>query len=371
MVVSTAMLTLAACSDSDEVITPVVPPVDPEVPEVPEVEDDTMIFTSTIKAPVSGSTQHWKSGDIIALSIEGVTKEYKAAADQLKSENPFEWNETVVKEVMGWHYADNKFHAQLDAVEIAADQSKGFDGLDFLFAQRSVSKKEPLSAQPLEFYHQTTQVEIRVSVSDDTKVESLKLGNNNINIKGTFQVPAKGHFGTWSEEQAGTIIPKSGDKKTFRAVSLPQNVEGRGLIYIKLENGQEFVYTPQGEEGELRPAERRVYNVEIEVEKNAMKVTTESTFDWISGGKEDIATSDRALRMTYTGKEVFIPELIGSDIYAFINWGDESAVEDYAQGLKHAYSSDAERTITIKHIGAKQVKINQMKGLKKVDLSKF
>lgn len=378
VVLATTLMTFSACSDSDDA----VPPVPPTPPTPPVENENPMIFHASVQPVADNEARAFAQGDIVTVSIDGVSKQYNAKEEKLVSEDPFMWKAEDTKTVGAWHYGDNKFRPALqEAWETAADQSNGFEACDLLYAARTVNGAEALRAQPLTFFHQTAQIEVKVVILNGKKLKAITLGDDNIALKGTFTAPEAGNYGSWTtdEKSMGTIRPQALAENTFRAMILPQNLTDKTLITLTMDDDSQTTYAPTAEEGDLKAGERRTFTVTVEKgeepepEKDKITVESESSFDWVSGGDENIETSKQQLTVTYTGKEITLPMITAATglPYGMIDWGDGSEFAKYLGADKHTYAQDGDHTVIIKTVDANKVKVNNLTGLKTLDLTKF
>lgn len=376
VVLATTLMTLPACSDSDDVVTP--NPVDP----VPPVEQENpMTFYASVEPMAEGESRMLAQNDIVTIAIDGQTKQYNANEEKLTSNDPFMWKENETKQVSAWHFGDNKFQTSSDvAWEVAADQTKGFEAYDLLYAARTVNSKEALRSQPLKFYHQMAQIEVKVKILNDKKLKSIVLGDQNIALSGSFQQPEAGNYGSWKlADKKGSIQPQAVSEFVFRALILPQNLTDKTLITLTMDDDSQTTYAPKATEGDLKAGERRTFTVTIEKgeepepEKDKITVESTSNFDWVSGGNEDIATSKQQVVITFSTKEVILPMITSSTglPYGMIDWGDGSEFAKYLGADKHTFSQEGDHSIVIKTLDAEKIKVTRMVGLKSLDLSNF
>ena len=380
LMVAATMLTLSACSSGDDAVTP----TDPEKPDVPTIEEQDMVFHASINPIESGERHQFAAGDIVTVAINGETKEYVADGDdKLRATAPYTWTENDTKEVAAWHFATNDFHPTIGSVKMPADQSQGTAKNDLVYAHRSVEGKSTLRTQPLKFYHQMAQVEVRITMLNGKKVAALQIGNDNIAMEGVFTAPATGNYGQWNTaDKKGSIRPEQIAENTFRATLIPQQIEGLEFIVLTMDDGKQLTYVPTSEEGTLHAGERRTFKVTVEKdpdptpdpetpEEDKMTVESTSSMDWISGGEEDILTSQHALVLVIKGKNITLPMIATATglPYGLIDWGDGSDFVKYLGGEQHTFATDTEHTITVKTAGATRVEMDNMVGLKRIDLS--
>ncbi len=377
VVLATTLMSLSACSDGDNAVYP--NPVDPVDP--PAEQENPMTFYASVEPVAEGESRMLAQNDIVTVAIDGQTKQYNANNEKLTSDDPFMWKENEKKQVSAWHFGNNKFQTSSDiAWEVATDQTKGFEAYDLLYAARTVNSKEALRSQPLKFYHQMAQIEVKVKILNDKKLKSIVLGENNIVLSGSFRQPDAGNYGSWTlADKKGSIRPQAVSELVFRALILPQNLTDKTLITLTMDDDSQTTYAPKDTEGDLKAGERRTFTVTIEKgeepqpEKDKITVESTSNFDWVSGGNEEIATSKQQVVITYSTKEVTLPMITSSTglPYGMIDWGDGSEFAKYLGADKHTFSQEGDHTIVIKTLDAEKIKVTRMVGLKSLDLTKF
>ncbi len=80
--------------------------------------------------------------------------------------------------------------------------------------------------------------------------------------------------------------------------------------------------------------------------------------------------SPRTLKVTHSAAVFTLPTLTGAQINGSVDWGDEQT-ETYAAHLKHAYGIQGSHTVTIETVNATGFKLETLKEVSAIDLSKF
>lgn len=269
-----------------------------------------MTFTTSVNelsATRATTDNTWDGGEPVALKVGDETKLYtitgSSPSSTLTSTNPFYWtssNET--KSVCGWYYGDGLSRTLKESYKLQENQSgtNGKDGYqmsDFLYAptQEINFADNPKS---LNFYHQTARVVINIvnaeAATDAGQIRSVVLGKDiNLALSGAYTAPTgEANVGTWNTDKAvmGTITPKditsSGSKylKTYTALVIPQNMQGKKFIGITLTDGETYYYTPKtAEDANFESGMEYTYDVTVKYgHLEAVKVNESET--WGSNG---------------------------------------------------------------------------------------
>lgn len=269
-----------------------------------------MTFTTAVNelsATRATTDNTWDGGESVTLQVGDETKLYtisvSGSSSTLTSDKPFYWtssNET--KSVCGWYYGDELSRTLKESYTLQENQSgtNGKDGYqmsDFLYApaQEFNFADNPKS---LTFYHQTARVVINIvnaeAATDATQIRYVAFGDDdNLALSGAYTAPTgEANVGTWNTENAvrGTITPKditsSGSKylKTYTALVIPQNMQGKKFIAITLTDGETYYYTPKAaEDANFESGMEYTYDVTVKYgHLEAVKVNASNA--WGSNG---------------------------------------------------------------------------------------
>ena len=259
-----------------------------------------LTFTSSVegmtltRATTDGT---WMENDKVAVEVGGAVKVYTVATanNTLSADVPFYWQSSgETKTVSAWYCGDGSTatgQTHADAVpatwSVNSDQNagNGYQQSDFLYAPaKEITFNDPTKS--LAFYHQTARVVINIMNADAAtsadKITSVVIGNagnlGNLTLSGTYTAPSgiNGTAGAWdtSSGSTGTIIPKDitgsagGILKTYTALVIPQDMQGKEFIVVTLSDGQVYYYTPSGsDEANLKSGQVYTYNVTVKAGK--------------------------------------------------------------------------------------------------------
>lgn len=271
----------------------------------------------------------WSAGDEIAVQVGSSVKPYSPTnisgnTATLSSTSPFYWQSTADIEVSAWYYgtgySDKSPTTASWSWAVQPDQrDEGYRQSDFLYAPaRSIAFKPATdSDNGLTFYHQTAKVVINIvnkeAATNADAITNVVIGNNNnIALLGTCAGLGTGQTaGTWSNHtNMGTITPKSitaasGYLKSYAALVIPQDMDGKPFIAITLTTGDVCLYTPQDGEAGLKSGTQHTYN--ITVKGTELVVTTETSPSW--GTNTDIGSGTTpseatSFRVTLSGSSL-------------------------------------------------------------------
>lgn len=267
-----------------------------------------MTFTTSVNelsATRATPDNTWDGGEPVTLQVGDETKLYtitgSSPSSTLTSTNPFYWtssNET--KSVCGW-YCGGGIFIPLKSWDVQFDQSDdaSYKASDLLYAPaQDISFAD--ENKPLTFYHQTARVVINIvnaeAATDANQITDVVFGyGNNLALEGSYTAPdgAKGEtFGTWEidAKSLGSITPKeitpSGSKylKSYTALLIPQNMQGKKFIAITLTDGNTYYYTPKtAEDANFESGMEYTYDVTVKYGKLDAVLVRESS-EWGSNG---------------------------------------------------------------------------------------
>lgn len=270
-----------------------------------------LVIKASIESPAmkSSSDDSWTGSERIAVrtALSGGTMATKTySTDEsgiMSSADPFYWNSSdETKQVAAWYCGDGSSDAgeengeTLDQWSVRSDQSdEGYQMSDLLYANGNMTYGQDNS---LTFYHQVAQVTINItddgSLGSASEIASVTIGDGSIALSGNFTAPADGSStGTWiPSEDKGRIIPRPADEPSegslasYKAIAIPQDLEGETFIIINLTDGGSLKYIPSENEAELFPGFIHRYNVTVEGLE--LKVEAETGIPWEDGETIDI-----------------------------------------------------------------------------------
>lgn len=230
----------------------------------------------------------WAEGDVVAMKVDEVVKQYTAKADgTLSSDDPFYWKSSEeTKTVTAWYCGDGSTATkggnagQVPTTwAVQADQAinTGYKKSDFLYAPEKSISFENRESPSLPFYHQTARVVINIkkaeAATDAANIASVVIGDaNNLALSGSYSPPGVGTAGTWTPATGnsgmGTITPKDITNsttylKSYAALVIPQNMTGKKFIAISLNGDITYYYTPTGTNATLEAGKEYTYNVTV------------------------------------------------------------------------------------------------------------
>lgn len=301
-----ALISLASCgqNDSDDTLLP--------------AGKYPMTFTTWVNglAATRATTDNsWDGGEQVALQVDGEVKQYQisgtGASATLTSSDPFYWTSTEeTKTVKAWYYGDGYSAAELDSWKVEPDQSasdnSAYKASDFLYAPaKNISFGS--DNKSLAFYHQTARVVINIlkeeAATEASQIKSVAFGEgNNLALSRIYTAPmGKANFGTWdttSGASMGTITPKeigtpAGGSylKSYTALLIPQNMQGKEFIAIKLDDNQTYYYIPEGvDDAKFEAGKEYTYDVTVQYgHLDAVLVSVNGT--WGGGDTEEVKST--------------------------------------------------------------------------------
>lgn len=335
MILAFAALSLAACTQDDGAEGTLLPEGMYPMTFSTAVEGLTVTRANTAEG-------QWTAGDEVAVQVGDEVKKYTPAADgtpvtlqAADAANPFYWQKTT-ETVSAWYCGTGAYNeAQPRTWSVQPDQSDGgYQQSDFLYAPATEIPFADRNSATLKFYHQTAKVIINIlkakAATDAGQIQSVVIGNNNnIALSGAYAAPSNGQTaGTWSDRNGtGTVIPKnitpaSGYLKSYAALLIPQQMQGKQFIRITL-GGNDYFYTPAGQDdADLTGGQQ--YTYDITVTRNGLHVTAVGATAWT--GTETGVTS-KELEPGYSASDL----KIGDYYYSDGTWSD-GGYRKYADG---------------------------------------
>ena len=264
----------------------------------------------------------WQGGEEIAVSIGDYTGKYTVNADgkTTASGAPYYWQSAAKATVTAWYpYAEGEVTYDI------SDQSDGYAGFDFLYAQSEGSYAAPVA---LAFSHQMAKVSYTLVKGQG--VTDAELSAASVTVFGDKSVTVSGgRIISAAASQTDAIVPCH-DAATLTGAALlaPQNMTGKPLIKVTVD-GNDFIYAPAAEAaGNLQAGYRYAYT--ITVKANGIDVTETTGGEWTDGGSEYV--SSKVIQTLYTAAELKIGDYVYSD-GSFSDGGLRRAYSDGTFGI--------------------------------------
>lgn len=257
----------------------------------------------------------WTADDGIAVRVGDVVKRYSPASINGNSAvlagtdaaNTFYWQTSgETKTVSAW-CPGTGYNATLPATwAVLADQrGNGYRQSDFLYAPGTDIAFSDRGTASLPFYHQTARVVVNIvkaeAATSAADISDITIGyNDNLTLSGTYTAPAaNATTGTWTTDAAdhpamGTITPRDitadggSYLKTYAALVIPRNMNGKKFIAVTTADGDTYYYTPANDnDANLEGGKQYTYT--ITVKHGKLEVTSSDITGWTgdgSGGQE-------------------------------------------------------------------------------------
>lgn len=235
----------------------------------------------TIKAQIEAATKSAPQGtwdgdeflsvrvvrnDIPEIKKYGIGSNGVMYADASNAPFNFENGETSLSGVEIWY----PYSAGLENIGVQIDQS---DLGNYKRSAVLYSGNNTINAgeNTVSMYHQTAVIEINIAkdgiIGSASEISEIKIGDNNLALSGTF-TPKDDKSGSWELSSAnGFIIPfatkADNAAAAYRAMSLPQNMEGKTLFSIKTASGKSFAYVGDAKSGNLKAGFIHTYDVTV------------------------------------------------------------------------------------------------------------
>lgn len=270
---------------------------------------------SVLPATRSSYNETWDGREMVAVrstqptSDETVVLKYQVGADGIMKgvdeDNTFYWRSPndPDKSVTAWYEAQTPdgFSATPPdgmTMTVPADQHKGLQGIDFLYAP--AVNFSYIGERELPFYHQLAKVRIRVTstlpIDGGASNATFGTDDDKLATTGTFTAPTgKGKcFGLWTlpanGEGASVITPLAstpdigGFIAQYEAFVMPQPIKGKTLI--KLNIGDK-TYTYKEDSGVESYLPGCVYTYNLRVSNGGMLINT-TLKDWAPDALDDL-----------------------------------------------------------------------------------
>lgn len=274
-------------------------------------------LTATVASPQSraGGKDYWDGGEKIAVNIGDYTGTYIIQANgNTTSDTPYYWQNTTPATVSAWFpYAEGEQTYDI------SDQSDGYAGFDFLYAQNEGSYAASVQ---LSFHHQIAKVSY--TLVKGSGITDAELATAKVILMGKKSVTVCDGM-IMSTSQTGEITPcHDAAALSGSAIMVPQNVTGEPLIKVSIGDNL-FLYTPETEAvGNLLPAHH--YSYTITVKAHGIEVSAATGGEWVTGGSEDVASKE--LKQSYSASDL----KPGDYYYSDGTWSDGGLRKLYADG---------------------------------------
>lgn len=251
-------------------------------------------LTATVGAPqtragAGDGKDEWEGGEEFAVNIGDDTRKYIIGTDGYvtASGTPYYWKSTAQATVSAWY----PYATEAKSYDIS-DQSQGFAGFDFLYAEAQGDYTQPVT---LEFSHQMAKVSYVLNKSEGITDEELASAIASLKLLGDKTVTVSGGKISAADSQSDEITP--GCYSTYNtgyALMVPQNMDGKPFIKVSFD-GNVFTYTPANGAGNLQAGHS--YSYVITLTAKGIEVTSVTSSAWAGSGSEDV--TNRPVK-TYT-----------------------------------------------------------------------
>jgi len=148
------------------------------------------------------------------------------------------------------------------------------------------------------------------------------------------------------------------------------DVESNVDYDVRIEEGVQWI-----KRIEVKALTKKTYNFSIEANPTTEQRNAKIIFQQKGGElKQELEIrqngSPRTLKITHSAATFTLPAFTGSQISGSVDWGDE-LTESYAEHLRHTYGISGNHTVTIETFNATGFKIESLKEVSAIDLSKF
>jgi hypothetical protein len=207
-------------------------------------------ITSNVSKMTRTSTSdgYWPNGANIAVQLGGTTKQYTVdSSGNITSSSPFYWANKNDISVTSWF----PYSASLSSWALVnSDQSTetNYGNSDLLYSSGTLSYD---GSKKLRYNHQTAKVVINIvkanGVTNASNISFVTIGTSGTPIDLSGTVGSTGTI-TASSTITGYITPyqttSSSYAATYSALIIPQDMNGKQFIAIKVAGGNIFYYIP-------------------------------------------------------------------------------------------------------------------------------
>lgn len=295
----------------------------------------TAAVTPVSAAAPAAADDAWTGGEQVAVEAAAgdapaAVKTYTVAADgALSAADRFWWSSTdEQKTLRAWYCGDGSSAADGPNGASAptewstvADQSgaEGYPASDLLFAP-AVTASFGNTPVPLRFYHQTAKVVVQIKnaeyVTDAAQIRSVRIGDGNLALSGSYAAPAAGATaGVWTPGAADAeIAPRrlatapAGYVAVYEALVIPQSMDGERLVAVETAAGTMY-YTPAAGDAQLGAG--KVHSYIITVRADRLDVEVVRGGEWNDGGSEEVESKE--LKIVYSAAELKLGDYYYSD----------------------------------------------------------
>lgn len=302
--VATALLLLAACSESD-----ILTDGGTALPEGMYPVAMTADVVGETRATADGT---WKGSEQVAVQDIGstvTTKLYTVDGNggltPSDVANTHWWtNTTETKRLQAWYRGDGSTEVPA-SWEIKTDQSgDGYQQSDLLFAQPVTVTFG--NAAALTFRHQVAKVVVNImnaeAVTSAEQISTVTIGNGNIIQSGNISLADDAEYVTWTTGTATctatctvkphtATTPATGCVATYEALLIPQTTAGKKMVVVTTADGNSYSYTAPSSDPALEAGKVLTYNITVKVSSIEVDVVTATGGTWKEGESENVTSS--------------------------------------------------------------------------------
>lgn len=260
-----AMMLAASCSN--DIIS------DGEIQSLPE-NTYPLSFQATVSCRVdsrAGGKDSWAADDKIGVQLYDKTATYKYSAEKssfVPDPTPLYWESTAPATVRAWYPSENKDY-------VLTDQTGGFASLDFMKAEKQMSYGSTQEESTLTFSHLMSKVECTLTTDESITVIDVQfMGVPGVKFDNGNLAPAY--------ENLSGISPKEtsdGGTKKYTALLYPQQMQGKPLIVVTDNSGNQYTYKSMLED-ETNLKAGYIHAFEIKVLKGEVNISSTTVKNW-------------------------------------------------------------------------------------------
>lgn len=281
-----AMMLAASCSN--DIIS------DGEIQSLPE-NTYPLSFQATVSCRVdsrAGGKDSWAADDKIGVQLYDKTATYKYSAEKssfVPDPTPLYWESTAPATVRAWYPSENKDY-------VLTDQTGGFASLDFMKVEKQMSYGSTQEESTLTFSHLMSKVECTLTTDESITVIDVQfMGVPGVKFDNGNLAPAY--------ENLSGISPKEtsdGGTKKYTALLYPQQMQGKPLIVVTDNSGNQYTYKSMLED-ETNLKAGYIHAFEIKVLKGEVNISSTTVKNW----NEVEESTDATLKTSF---KVVLPE---------------------------------------------------------------